>query len=130
MKYEVKRNDKVLKTFTSQSKAEKYFLALRGRAKSGAYVEAVKPKSKALELPKTRKYRKATLERVQAIVNRGAETPRYLLIAIDAKGNKIAVANTRTVKSAKYLRRKARGFTRRVLLAPYKFRIVRASHAA
>lgn len=131
MKYKVKRDKKVLKSFKTQGGAERYLLKLKGRAKAGAYVEMpkskVKTKAKVVATPKPRNYREATIERIQGIIRRGIAQPRYALVAIDGKGTGVTIATTRTVKGAKYLRRKARGFTRRVLQARYNFRIVQAA---
>lgn len=79
-----------------------------------------------------KKYRASTLERIVAIVKRGQLKPKYMLRVVldDTDGTYATVCYTQTHAGAVYVRRKARGFVRRILQRKLAFKIIKLSRKA
>lgn len=137
MKYAIIKDGKAIRSWNNFASAAKYFSKVKSGNTSLVRVPSVskeivtptKSKAPLRNEGKPRRYRATTLERIAAIISRGKDTPKYALYARDDKGQVVTVAYTRTEKGAKYLRRKARGFTRRVLCRKYAFKVVKLSKA-
>lgn len=72
-----------------------------------------------------RKYREATVAEALDILARGIATPRYAMYAQDESGASILLGHAPSLDEARWLRRRARSFSKRVLQRIYRFRIVK-----
>jgi hypothetical protein len=75
----------------------------------------------------SRTYRQSTIDRIQDVLVKGEDKPKYALYARQGDGEPVLVAVTASKDDALLLRRKARGFARRVLRQAYRFKIAKAS---
>lgn len=123
MKYAiVGKTGKEVQTYTDKSKAEAVLAKLKD---TGAILKVLAEASPRGVRNKgiVKKYRPSTLAAISAIILKGQENPRYALYARDEMGHTILVAYAPSEETAVFLRRKARGFCRRILLRKFKFKI-------
>lgn len=115
--------------------------ARRSRRSSGAATLATPKPGKARRgiLPKIpralrggmvlRAYHASTLSKINRVMVRGQQNPRYAVLVRGVNGADLLVAYASKESHALFLRRKARGFARRILNQRYRFAVKRLSKA-